>query len=54
MDWGSRCLRGLVARELSSDDSVGEERKKTTEKQKNMSKCIIKSSRECNHKLAVS
>lgn len=21
MDWGSRCLRGLVARELSSDDS---------------------------------
>lgn len=34
MDWGSRCLRGLVARELSSDDSVGEERKKTTEKQK--------------------
>lgn len=32
MDWGSRCLRGLVARELSSDDSVGEERKTTTEK----------------------
>lgn len=51
MDWGSRCLRGLVAKELSSDDSVGEERE---EKKQNMSKCIIKSSRECNHELAVS
>lgn len=29
MDWGSRCLRGLVARELSSDDSVGAKNKKT-------------------------
>lgn len=29
MDWGSLCLSGLVARELSSDDSEGEGSKKT-------------------------
>lgn len=32
MDWGSRCLRGLVARELSSDDSDNKWKKKNPSK----------------------
>lgn len=39
MDWGSRCLRGLVARELSSDDSENKWGKKIHPNQSSENLC---------------